>query len=367
MHYFFDQAAMMKSLQKIEKAVPLRSPLQILQGIHMKLSGNTLILTATDLELGIKTELNVKGLEDGEVVIPEKIVGIVRSLPPGAVEMCLDHESMSVALKQENIIFKLRCFNSEEYPPFPTVEEGIKKIKFSGFLFKEMLTKTLFAVSTDASKPVFNGINFNFDTKSMRVAASDTFRLALCKVEAKISGEENEVFTLPTKAMKEFERIISDEDIIEMGIIKGQVIFSFGVTTLVTRMLENKFPDVFRVVPQDFLTRISVNKNLLEMALERAGLLAEKEIHAVNFSISDGKMVITSSSSLGNNKEILSLLFFKGENVDIMMNIKFLTEVFKVIKDDKVDLSFRGPTGPIVITTERENNYLYLALPIKPK
>ncbi len=367
MHFYFDQAAMMKSLQKIERVVPLRSPLQILQGIHMKLSGNKLVLTATDLDLGIKTELNVKGLKDGEAVIPEKIVAVVRSLPPGATEICLDYETMAVALKQENINFKLRCFNPEEYPPFPGEEEDIKKLKISGFLFKEMLKKTLFAVSTDASKPVFNGINFNFAAENMRVAASDTFRLALYKVEVKINGGENVVFTLPTKAMKEFERIIEDEDIIEMGIFKGQVIFSFGVTTLVTRMLENKFPDVFRVVPQDFLTRISVNKNLFEMALERAGLLAEKEIHAVNLSIFGGEIVVSASSSLGNNKETLSLLSFKGENVDIIMNIKFLTEVIKVLKDDKVDLSFRGAAGPVVITTERENNYLYLALPIKPK
>lgn len=364
MELFFDQTEMYKALQTVHKAIPIRTPLNILKGICLNLQGKDLSLTATDLELGIRTLTTVQGREDGSVILPERFVDIVKNLPPGQVHMRVDNEVAE--LRKEDIVFNLQGFPAEEFPLFPEGGEGGEDFIIPGFLLVEMLQKTLITVSPDQSKPAFTGVNFHMQGDVLALTSSDTFRLSCIKDKIRDMEVEEEEFIVPAKSLRELTRLLQDEDPVKLHVAKGLAVFSFGNTILTTSLLAEKFPNVSRVIPKDALTRVTVNKNLLEMALNRAFLLADSEIHTVTLNVEDSQVILTSSSTVGNNTEKIPLKSFSGEDVTLIMNIKFLQDVLKVIPGGEVLLRFKGKTGPCIVEPLTELDYLYLALPVKP-
>ncbi len=364
MELFFEQSEMYKALQTVQKAIPARTPMNILKGVCLFLRGNELSLTATDLEMGIRTYTEVRGAEDGSIILPERFVEIIRSLPPGEVHMRVDNETATV--KYEDIVFELNGFPTEEFPLFPEKGDGVD-VALPGFVLTNMLQKTLFAVSTDQSKPAFTGVNFHMEDNNLRLTSSDTFRLALITEKIKDMDVAAQDFIVPAKALRELVRVVKDEELVTLNIFKGMAIFSFAYTSLATSLLSEKFPNISRVIPEDAFTVVTVNKNLFEMALSRAALLADSEIHTVTLQVEDSQINSHSLSTFGTNTENIPLKTFEGEEVTLIMNIKFINDVLKVIPEAEIKMRFKGKTGPCVIEPLTDMDYLYLALPIKPE
>ncbi len=367
MQLFFEQEEMHKALQTVQKAIPVRTPLNVLKGICLELKGNVLTLTATDLELGIRTCIHVQGLEEGSIILPERFVEIVKSLPPGSVEMRVEEKSCMAVLTYEDIEFQLHGFPAEEFPAFPHKGEGHPDALIPGFLLNTMLNKTLITVSTDQSKPAFTGVNFQMEGDTLCLTSSDTFRLSMITDKIKDMLMEDTQFIVPAKSLRELMRVVKEHDVVSLTVVKGLAIFGFGETLLTTSLLADKFPNISRVIPTDAFTTITVNKNLLEMALGRTSLLADSEIHTVVLDVQKSRITLHSQSALGTNHEIVPVKTFEGEEVTLIMNIRFISDVMKVITGSEVLLLFKGKNGPCVVKPTTGEDYLYLALPIKPE
>ncbi len=363
MELFFEQEAVHKALQTVHKAIPLRTPMNILKGVFLNLQGNQLSLTATDLELGIRTLTEVQGLADGSIILPERFVEIVKNLPPGPVHMRVERDAALIT--KEDIVFNLQGFPSEEFPQFPKGGEG-ETVTLPGFLLTEMLQKTLITVSPDQSKPAFTGVNFHIQGDLLTLTSSDTFRLSVIKDKIRDMEAGDREFIVPAKSLRELVRILQEEDLVTLQVEKGLALFSFRGTVLTTGLLAEKFPNVSRVIPKDAFTRVKVNKNLLEMALTRGFLLADTEIHTVNLRVEEKQMILNSTSTLGSNTEKIPLLGFEGEEVSLIMNIRFLHEVLRVMPGGEILMRFKGNTGPCIMEPLTDLDFLYLALPVKP-
>ena len=363
MELFFDQIQLHEALQKVQKAIPIRTPMTILKGVCLELKGDLLSLSATDLELGIQTVTGVNGIRDGSIILPERFIDIVRHLPPGQVHLLCDGDGATIQF--EDITFRLNGFPAEEFPLFPQKGEG-EDLVLPGFLLKNMLRKTLLTVSTDQSKPSFTGVNFLIKDNVLQLTSSDTFRLSLMREKIKDLEAKSRDVIIPAKALRELIRIVRDDEPVTLNFLKGMAIFSSGETVVTTSLLAGVYPNVSRVIPQDAFTTVRINKNLWEMALGRAALPADADIHTINLKIADSKINIQSQSSLGNNEETLPLKTFEGEEFTIIMNIKFLQDVIKVLPDSEIIMRFKGSEGPCVVESPSDPEYLYLALPVKP-
>jgi DNA polymerase III subunit beta len=364
MELFFEQADMYKALQKVQKAIPVRTPMNILKGVCLDLTGSRLTLTATDLELGIRTRVEVRGMADGSLILPERFVEIVKNLPPGPAHMKVEKDVARV--EAEDVVFHLQGLPAEEFPNFPESRGEDTQVRLPGFLLMDMVQKTLVTVSPDQSKPAFTGVHFHLAGDVLRLTSSDTFRLSVIRDRVRDMKVEETDFIAPAKSLRELVRILREEDLVELRVAKGLALFSFGDTVLSTSLLAEKFPNVSRVIPQDAFTRVKVNKNLLEMSLNRAHLLADSEVHTVNLQVTPGQLTLDSASSLGSNTEKLPLISFEGEEVTLIMNIRFLYDVLKVIPGGEVQLRFKGRTGPCIMEPLTDLDYLYLALPVRP-
>jgi DNA polymerase III subunit beta len=155
---------------------------------------------------------------------------------------------------------------------FPTKGEGRPDALIPGFLLNTMLNKTLITVSTDQSKPAFTGVNFHMEGDILRLTSSDTFRLSMITDKIKDMHMEDTQFIVPAKSLRELMRVVKEHDVVSLTVVKGLAIFGFGETLLTTSLLADKFPNISRVIPTDAFTTVTVNKNLLEMALGRTSL-----------------------------------------------------------------------------------------------
>ncbi|NLZ38794.1 MAG: DNA polymerase III subunit beta [Firmicutes bacterium] len=368
MLFSLSQTFLSEHLQIVAKAIATRSTIPGLDGILFECDGNDLILTATNMELGIQTRFPAVHKEKGRVVLPGKIVDIVRHLSAESVQIKVNLDNYLTEIKSGQAEFQLYGQNADDYPVFPTVLPEQKECSFnikSGEL-RRLLRQTLFAVSQDESKLAFTGVLFTLSGNLLTLSSSDTFRLATtsCHVTAATSDA---TFLVPAKNLQEVLRIFAAEDrIIEAVLQQNQLFLTSGTTCLSSRLLEENFPDVQRVIPQKIIGKASINTANFIKALERATLLAEGTNHVVRFSIGENTMVIRASSKYGKIQEQLPISL-SGEGVEIAFNARFLLEALKIIESEEFILEITGTNKPCIIKDPLAPGYLYLVLPIKIK
>ncbi len=377
MFFYSNQNDLLESLLIVEKGIPSKTTMQVLDGIFLEAKNGNLIFCSNNLEMGITAVLDkVRIEEEGSVILPGKFIDILKQLPDKELEIKMDNEDLRVEIKSGKAHFFLYGMNAEEFPYITKEEEwqGWNRLYFSAEKLRDLLTKVTFAVSQDEGKPTFRGVLMEFDNESkLVILASDTFRLA--RVERHfIDFKDTGPFRLlvPGKTFMEISKIldISTEQVKcffnenEMVMVYKNFIFS-------SRLLENKFPDLSGVFPSSFETRIKVNKELLEKMLQRAVLLAQGFNQMVSLKIKDKILGVKAGSEIGRMDEELQLEEQEGADLDeILLNARYILEAFRVVEDKIVELEFNGSLGPCILKTTKEieenpMEYKYLVLPIK--
>lgn len=364
--FSLSQTFLSEHLQIVAKAIATRTTIPGLDGILFECDGDNLILTATNMELGIQTRFPAVHKEKGKVVLPGKIVEIVRRLPAESVQIKVNTDNYLTEIKSGQAEFQLYGQNAADYPVFPADQPGqtrcVFKIKTADL--RRLLRQTLFAVSHDEGKPAFIGVLFSLTDGVLTLSSSDTFRLATtsCSVT---DASANATFLVPAKNLQEVLRIFTDESsTIEAVLKQNQLFLTSGSTCLSSRLLEENFPNVQRVIPQNIIGKASIKTTNLIQAIERATLLAEGSNHVIRFSIGDDTMVIRASSKYGKIQEQLPVSL-TGEGVEIAFNARFVLEVLKIIESEEFVLEITGPNKPCIVKDPLSPNYLYLVLPIK--
>lgn len=360
------QSLLSEHLQSVAKAVPGKSAVSVLEGILLESNGESLTITATNLELGIRTSFPVAHKEPGKVVLPSKFVEIIRRLPGESVQISVHEDNFLTEIKSGQSEFQLYGLSAEEFPVFP--EAATEQIQFSFQVeagqLKRALKQTLFAVSHDEGKPAFTGVLFTFKENMLYMASSDTFRLATTSCPVQFSGEEGSIL-VPAKNLQEVVRIFGEDDkLIEGVVVQNQLLLVCAEKKVASRLLDENFPNVERVIPKEFTGKASVDVAAFLHAVERASLLSEGLNHIVRMSIGEGSMVIRAASKYGKIQEKLELQS-EGDGLEISLNARFVIDMLKVCEGDQCILKLTGQNKPCVLKDSLHEDYLYLVLPIK--
>ena len=378
MHIVGNKETLLENFSIVHKAVPIKTPINVLKGFFLKASQDEFIIAANNLELKIKATIkDLHILSDGSIVIQDKILDILRQLPEDNVEIKLDSEKLRLEIISGKANFFLYGMDPEEYPEFSNEEEWSRwsSLKFTANNFKKLLKGVIFAVSNDEGKAAFKGILLELlkDDNRLYALATDTYRLAFFEKEYILNNETKPFRILvPAKLLNEILKVIDDSDNevqcyftdTEFVIIYKNFIFS-------SRLLEDKYPDLKNVFPKNFLTSIQVKTTLLEKMLQRALLLSPSSNQMISLEIRDESIKVMAVSDLGRMDEELFLKDKEGENLDkIFLNARFLIDLLKNLEDEFIRIEFNGPLGPcIFVQNKKEENdgylYRYLVLPIK--
>ena len=367
MKFTCNQQILAKALNTVSKAVSNRTTIPILKGIMIKATEEgSLILTASDLEISIKKEINANVQEPGAIVVMAKLFGdIIRKLPNEDILISCD-ESGTVLIKTSFSEFNVVSFPTDEFPEIGNKEEGSESITLDREIFKEMIRKTAFAASVDESKGVLTGILTEIDEEFIKMVSLDGFRLALVKENMK-SASTNK-FIIAAKVMNEISKIISeDEDDSDINIMLGEKreVINVGSNEIIIRRMEGEFIKYNDILPKENTTNVTVSKEMLLESIERASLLSrEGKNNLIKIIIKNDLMTITSRSEEGNVKEEI-IVEKTGNDLEIGFNSKFVLDVLKVIDDDQISLNFKTGVSPCVVKPVDGDKYEYLILPVR--
>jgi DNA polymerase-3 subunit beta len=349
------------------KAIGLRASSFILGGVMLDLQ-ESLIVYSTDLETSIKCEAKVKVLEKGKTVVPSKVlINILKSLEESKVELGLDKETNRVKITCGEALFSLNTMSIEEYPDFPeTKRENPFKIELKKF--KNLLSKVQKAASLDESRGVLTGVLMEMEGGLMSMAATDSYRLALIK-EKLSAGSQNIKVVIPTKVLDSIIKSEYDKGDVEIYLEENQI--SFCLTgekeeenIIVSRLLSGKFPEYKQLIPKSLKHNIVIDKEKMLEVVKRISSISQDNI-PIKLTFDKGKATVSMDiKEVGSSSEDFDVSYGE-ERIEIAFNPEFLLDGINIMDDRSIILSIEEPLKPIIITSEKNKELIYLLMPVR--
>jgi len=362
----------LKALNSVTKAVAVRTTMPILEGILIQTNENDIKLTCYDQEIGIEYIIKDCSVEEQGATVVNAIMfsEIIRKLPDTEIKININEKDLLV-IECEGSLYKLATMKPEDFPELPeiNVENSIELEQNS---LKEMIRKTIFAVSTEENRPIFTGCLFEVKENKLNVVAVDGFRLAW---KSKVLTEKTNDFSavIPGRTLTEINKIILDSfDTVKIGIAKNQALFEIEDCKIVTRLLDGEFLNYSKVIPDKWETRVRVNTDIISDCFERISLISSSSIekekkYPVKVTVEVGKITISCTNQIGDAKEELYVTT-EGKNLEVGFNPKYFLDALKNINDEEVFIDLGTNISPCIIrSVEDEGDYKYMILPIRLK
>lgn len=361
---------LINGLNVVSKTSASKTTMPIQEGVLLEAYGNEVRLTTYDLELGCEHRFSCKVEENGKTVVDIKTLNeIVRRIEDEEIEITVSENIFT--LKSATGIFKLTTMNPDEFTKLPVfnVDNSIEILQKD---FKEMVRRTVFSVSTDENRPVYNGSLIKVEDNILTIVAIDGFRLSLRK---KLSNKNINNFKaiIPGRTLNELLKILTDneESIIKIGVNKNQALFEIDSSILVSRIIEGEFLNYNSIIPESYNTRVKIKtKNLLD-SFERVALFArenkEKDKKSpVKMKATIDGVTLSCISDAGDAKEGISA-FVEGSDIEVGFNPRYVIEALKVIDDSEIYVEFNSNISPVLLKPVNGNEFIYVVLPIKLK
>ncbi|MBO5004914.1 MAG: DNA polymerase III subunit beta [Clostridia bacterium] len=360
----------LKALNSVTKAVASKTTMPILEGILIQTNENEVKLTTYDLEIGIEYIIECEVKEQGATVVNAIMFSeIIRKLPDTEINIELNEKNLLV-IECEGSLYKLATMNPTEFPELPQINIE-NSIEIEQNALKDMIRKTIFAVSTEENRPIFTGCLFEISNNKLNLVAVDGFRLAWKSrfLQSKIND-----FTavIPGRTLNEINKIILDSfDTIKIGVAKNQALFEMENCKVVTRLLDGEFLNYSSVIPENWETRIRVNKDIIQNCFERISLISSSSIekekkYPVKVMIDIGKVTISCTNQTGDAKEEI-YVSTEGKNLEAGFNPKYFLDALRAIDDEEVFIDFGTSISPCIIRPVDDGDYIYMILPIRLK
>ena len=365
-----DKDKILKAINSVTKAVASKTTMPILEGILIQTNDKDVKLTTYDLEIGIEYIIEAQVEEQGATVVNAIMFSeIIRKLPDTEIKIYINENNLLV-IECEGSLYKLATMNPNEFPELPQINVE-NSIELEQNALKEMIRKTIFAVSTEENRPIFTGCLFEVVDNKLNLVAVDGFRLAW-KSKYLQTKVNNFSAVIPGRTLNEINKIILDNfDIIKIGIAKNQALFEMENCKIVTRLLDGEFLNYSNVIPSMWDTRIRVNKNNMQNCFERVSLISSSSIekekkYPVKVSIDIGKVIISCTNQTGDAKEEM-YVSTEGKNLEAGFNPKYFLDAFRAIDDEEVFIDFGTSISPCIIRPVDNGDYIYMILPIRMK
>ncbi len=353
-------------LETVEKALPLRTTVPLINYIYFEVNANELVFSSTNLEMALKVKMDYQSSETGKILLPSKIIDIMRYFPTEEVKFDINWENHRIDISGGSAHFNLLGADPQDYPvtSFNEVDEDDSYIIDQKKL-KSMLKSVIFAASSEETRPAFNGILFSFKDDQLTLTASDTYRLAIKKENDEKWAFEEKQCLVPARVMRDLLRLLDGhEEKVFFKVDNNSIAFRFDNNHFISRLLEEKYPDVSGVIPTTYKTRAVIDRKGFENIINRATLLAEGKNQAVNLILKDSQLEARVISQQGRMDESISV-DQDGESIDLYVNTRFVIDILKATEEQNIIMDFHGDGGPIIFRNVDNKNYLYLVLPIK--
>src|SRR5580765_5077515 len=354
-------------LQAVQNVVSTRTTLPILSNVLLRAEENKIELTATDLDVTITCAVEAKVSKPGASTVPvKKLFGIVRELNNSEIDLEVDDKNVC-SIRSGPSFYKIHGLSADEFPPLPKFKED-KKVGLSQETVKGMMKKTSFAISTDESRYVLNGIFIILKDHKMTMVATDGRRLALVDEEVDVSEKSQGEFIVPAKAVNELNRLLQDKGEVEIRYTENQASFTLkeekGLSVLiVTKLIEGNYPNYRQVIPNEVKERVALIREEFLHALRRAEIMTSEKSNSVKLTFGKNNLAITANSpEVGEARESIAINY-KGKEMAIAFNPKYLIDPLNALPNDEVFVELIDELSPGVLKIN--GPFLYVVMPMR--
>ncbi|SHJ50213.1 DNA polymerase III, beta subunit [Malonomonas rubra DSM 5091] len=370
MQFHISKETFLKGLTKVQGIIEKRHTIPILANVLIEAKNNEIIITATDLEVGIKSNYNADVITEGKVTVSaKKLFEIIKELPNKTIKFT-SKSNFWVEITCEKSIFNLVGLSPDEFPKFPDLSNNLSKINTE--IFKEMIDKTIFSVSNDETKFNLTGIFIKSEVdelkNNMAFVSTDGHRLSMIErnLSSKLDDKFKDGFILPKKGINEIRKMIDGtEEEINIGISDNNFSVSTDATKLIMRMVDGDFPDYKRVVPEKTTNSAVIDRELFLHSLRRISVLSSEKSKGVKINLSNDCLTLYSSNpDIGDAKEELDVVY-TGAEISIGFNAKYIIDILQSIDKENVILFLKDNISPGLIQPENDEDYLAVIMPMR--
>lgn len=367
MRFTITRESLQQGLAAVGASIPTRTTLPVLSNILLEADSSGVKLSGTDLDIAVSLRAPAQVEESGALTVPaKKLQELVRELPEQPVRIVTRGDRIELTCGRAS--FRLNGLPPDEFPTFPRVDFG-ESWTLAGGLLQTMIRQTSFAVSTEESRPILNGILWQLGEQDLRMVATNGHRLARIIIPAAAEVSARADLIVPPKALLQVERLFGAEDEIQVARSENHLGFRSGGTEIYTRLIEGPYPNYEQVIPKDNDKAVVADRAQLNAALRRMAVIASEQTHRVRLTFG-GPMARLSveTSDLGEAQEELEVIY-DGEPLEIGFNANYLLEVLRFMPTDEVRLTFRSPERAAIVEPVPElpggGDYLCLVMPLR--
>ncbi len=363
MEVLLDRDAFLRGLQMVHTIVEPRQTLPILANVLIEAEGETARVTATDLEVGARVSIPARVLARGAITLSaRKLAEIVKELPAAALSVKVGGNA-AVTLRCGGVNYRLLGLAPDDFPAVvPAAPPAWLTVEAK--VLREMLAQTSFAVSHDESRFALNGVLFVLNPKELRLVATDGHRLAVSTrgVGAGLSGVSGIV---PRKAVTEVMRVLGTSEDVQIAITENQFVLQMPSFVMTARLIEGQFPNYEAVMPKAHPGRLALGRAALASALRRVSVMADERNKPVRLTLGAGMLTLSAASpDLGEAEETLEV-DYRGAEVTIGFNARYLLEALAPLESDEVVFEFKDSLSPGVMKSGQDEGYCCVIMPMR--
>lgn len=353
---------LLEGLQTVQNVVSTRTTLPILSNVLIRAEDGKLLLTTNDLDVGMSCSVDANVAKAGGTTLPaRRLAGIVKELPASEVEVEIDGRNVA-SLRCGQSFFKMNGLAEEEFPALPKLENA-KVFTIKQKDLKDGLRKTAYAISTDETRYVLNGILFSLRENKLTMVATDGRRLALVDLEVEFPRSQEGDMIIPAKCVGELQRLLGEEGELRMLVGENQVAFDVNGRLLVSKLIEGNYPNYRQVIPGETKERVTLERELLLTAVRRVALLSSEKSNSVKLIFTKNNLEIAANTpEIGEAHESLPVQY-KGKEFSIAFNPGFLQDPLRALPDDEIHLDLIDEMSPGVIKIGTP--FLYVLMPMR--
>jgi len=366
MNIKIDREALLKPLSSVSGIVERRHTLPILTNLLLEAKQDTLTLTATDLEMQIS--LSLPATPSGDVattVSARKMLDICRSLPDQS-QITLEITDNRMQVKAGKSRFNLQILPSGDYP---LMAKGGGDTSLTLTLaqnqLKRLLRQVEYAMAQQDIRYYLNGLLFEVNGNRLNVVGTDGHRLSFTSTELQQSYEKQELI-LPRKTILELIKLLDDsDDEVSIEVSANQANFAFSGIRLISKVIDGKFPDYTRVIPNGYQNTFEVNRQMLLLAMQRASILSNEKYRGIRMVLGKDSLRLISSNSEQEEAEEELEINYGGDPLDIGFNVTYMIDVLTNVGTETITFSFADANSSCLVTVPGDDNYKYVVMPMR--
>ncbi|MEI7640495.1 MAG: DNA polymerase III subunit beta [bacterium] len=363
------KSEMLGALNIIKNFISSSTTLQLLSNILFEAEGDTLYLSATDMDISAKIKCPIGKVEkEGKTTIPKKLIQLISEFPEADVIIEVDKtDNIKVQSSGLKAKYNMKGLPAEDFPALQPEDKKLESIVMSQASLKTIIGNIAYAALKDSSKRNLNGVLFSMSGTVLETVATDAHRLAYMKTDLKVSVKTKFEFIVPLKTILEVEKVLetSEDKNITINFYDKLIEFKLEDLDIVSRVIDEKFPGFNQVIPKDTKMKGIVNRDALQSAIKRATAITSDKAKTIVLKFEEDKLYInTSAADEGEAFDEIDIKY-TGDPCEVTYNANYILDLLKIVKTEDVEIKLVSATNPGIIKPVGDDSFIYIVMPIR--